>query len=317
MVNTSLEFSVNNKNVTDKILKFFTSLTLTDKKGTDSDSVLLNISDTKKELGEPESLVNLSVTVNGLDKGTFEVNDTSGDIHTGEIEISGTAMETRGGIKLAKSRTFELLTVSDLVSQIAGEHGYTPVIGDDVSSINLGHINQDKESDLNLLTRLASDNNATFKISHERLLFIGADTGRNATGDDLPIMIIDDPATTSGRWSSVKRDKITGVKVGWFNDAENDIQFEEIGSLPFKELKRQGRDKEEAMSLATSEFKRQSKGGRSLELSIPLNVKYIAGCKVDISNHGFIDGEWMIESMTHNISLSSYDNTLISLVQLT
>lgn len=317
MVNkTTIKISANGKEITNNILPFFSYLTLTDNKGLESDSFLLGISDPSSVLGEPETWVKLSFSVNGIEKGVFEVNEISGSIHTGDLEISGTALLTKGDIKIAKSRSFEELTVNDLVNKIAKEHGYLSVVGADISNINLGHINQVKESDLNLLTRIAEDNNAAFKISHERLIFIGADSGKNANGDDLPVMDINDPKITTGRWTAKKRDKVGGVKVAWLDEATNQMDYETIGSPPYKEIKKQVRNKAEAARLAESEFKKLNKMDRDLSLNIPLNVKYMAGCKANISNHGdSINGEWEIESFIHRISLGQYDSTSITLVK--
>ena len=312
---TTLEISANGQSITAKVLPFFKSLTLTDKKGLESDSMLLYLSDPGKVLGEPESLVKLSFMVNGLNKGTYEVNEISGDIHTGDLEISGTALLTKGEIKIAKSRSFDPLTVEDLVKQIAGEHGYQPVVGAGVARVNLGHINQVKESDLNLLTRLAQDNDAIFKISQDRLVFIGADAGEDAHGEKLPVMKIDDPEITTGRWTSKKREKVGGVRVAWLNEDANRIEYETAGDGPHKEARRQCRSKEEAAALAASEYQKVEKMDRDLSINIPLDVRYAAGCIARISNHGPIDGEWLIESFRHTIDLESYDSTSITLAR--
>lgn len=316
MVNeTTLEITSGGKDVTKSILPFFKSLTLTDKKGIESDSCLLAISDPALVLGEPESLVELSFTVNGIDKGIFEINEISGDIKTGDLEISGTALLTKGNLKIARSRSFEPLTIKALVTQIANEHGYDPIIGADIADISLSHINQVKESDLNLLTRIAEDYDATFKISHKRFVFIGADTGKNANGDDLPVMPINDPEITVGRWAAKKREKVGGVKVGWLNEATNQMDYETIGSSPYKEINRQMKNKSEAANLAKSEFNKLEKMDRSLSINIPLEVLYVAGCKANISNHGSINGEWLIESFVHTITLDSFDSTSITLAK--
>ncbi len=312
---TTLEISSNGKDVTKNILPFFKSLTLTDKKGLESDSCLLAISDPALVLGEPESLVELSFTVNGVDKGVFEINEISGDIKTGDLEISGTALLTKGNFKIARSRSFEPLTISALVTQIANEHGYDSVIGTDIADIDLGYINQVKESDLNLLTRIAEDYDSTFKISHKRFVFIGADTGKNAGGDDLPVMSINDPEITTGRWTAKKREKVGGVKVGWLDEATNQMNYETIGSPLHKEIKRQVKNKSEAENLAKSEFNKLEKMDRDLSINIPLNVRYVAGCNAEVSNHGNINGEWLIESFVHTITLDSYDSTSITLAK--
>lgn len=315
-VKTSLAVRSNGVDITDKIKPYFEYLTITDKKGLESDSFTLALTDKDNQLGEPESFVLLEFIVNDINKGTFEVNDMGGDIkNIGQIEISGTSLKVKGSIKVPRSRSLEPLTISELVEQIANEHGYIPVVGNSVANIKLSHINQVKESDLNLLTRIAKDNNSTFKIADERLVFMNTDEGKNANGVDLPVMVISDPRNTTGRWTSKKRDKVGGVKVGWFDDDSNKMKFESVGEAPFKEVKQQGKNSEEAKQMANSEYNKLDKMERGLELNLPLDVKNVAGCKALISNHGFINGEWLVESFVHNISLDSYDNTSVSLVK--
>lgn len=312
----TLEIYTGGKDISLDITEYFKSLSITDAKGKNSDSFMMTLADPLGKLTEPDTWKTLEFHINGINKGAFEVNELSGDIHTNEIEISGTAITTKGGLKVRKSRSFDAITIGDIVKQIAGEHDFDPVIDDVLSVVDLGHINQVKESDLNLLTRIASDHAAMFKAAHGKMVFINRDTATNKDGEDLPVMEISDPRKTSGRWSRKRRDKVGSVKAEWFNEDTNKVEYEYHGEdEPVQELNDRYKSKELAKSAALSEFNRLNKMDRSLNISIPLDVKYIAGCNANISNHGLINGVWGIESMTHSMSVTGYDLTSIELVR--
>ncbi|AUR88226.1 coil containing protein [Vibrio phage 1.111.B._10N.286.45.E6] len=311
----TVDIIANGKSIATLMAKYFKSITIADNSGTTSDSMRLSLVDPNLEINEPESWKSLNILINGIDKGTFEINDISGDIHGGTYEISGTAITTNSELKSVRSRSFEGVTFGDLATSIASEHGFSVAIDSDVGSIALGHVNQVMESDLNLLTRIAEDNAAVFKVTHERLVIKKRDEAKGVNGDSLPVMILDNPKVTAGQWSKKKRDAVAQVKAAWLNEGTNLIEYETAGvGTPIKEVPIQFKNKDEASRAAKSHLAKLNNLSAELTMSMPLDVRFVAGCSADISNHGkAVNGEWLIESFEHTVSADSYDLTILKM----
>lgn len=311
----TVDIIANGKSIASVMARYFKSITISDNSGTASDAMRLSLVDPNLELNEPESWKSLKILINGIDKGTFEVNDISGDIHGGTYEVSGTAITTNSEFKSIRSRSFEGVTLGDLAALIASEHGFSAVIDSELGGVSLGHVNQVMESDLNLLTRLCEDNAAVFKVTHERLVIKKRDESKGTDGSDLPVMPIDNPKLTNGTWSKKKRDAVAQVKAAWLNEGTNLIEYETAGvGTPIKEVPTQFKSKDEAARAAKSHLAKLNNLSAELTMSTPLDVRFVAGCSALISNHGAaVNGEWLIESFEHTVSADSYDLTVIKM----
>lgn len=311
----TVDIIANGESIASVMTKYFKSITITDNSGSNSDAMTLSLVDPNLDLNEPESWSTLRILINGIDKGTFEVNDISGDIHGGAYDISGTAITTNNELKSVRSRSFEAITLGDLASSIASEHGFNSAIDSELGLIQLGHVNQVKESDLNLLTRLSEDNAATFKASHGRLVIKKRDEAKALNGDSLPVMAINNPKFTKGRWTKKRREAAGTVKAAWLNEERNLPEYAFAGSgTPIKEMNIQFKTKDEAQRAADSHLRKLNNLSGELSITMPLDVRYIAGCSAAISNHGkAVNGEWLIESFEHTVSADSYDVTVIKM----
>ena len=312
----TVEIYADGNNITGGIHEFFQSITVTDKKGISSDALRMVLTDPRQKMAEPETWKTLTVLINGVNLGDFEINEISGDIVTREIEVSGTAIDTQSMLKAKRSRSFEPGPLEKVVKKIAGDSGYTPEIGKAIGSIALEHINQVQQSDLSLLTDLAKKYGGIFKVASRRMV-VTNDDATDTSGQPLPTMPINDPTQTDGRWTSTRRNKFKSVKAQWFDETINRPRYEKAGSGdPCDEIKKRFRSQEEAAHAAASKMKEYSKHDKKLSLTMPLNIDYAAGCPAQISNHGpEIDGEWYVEKMEHTVSVSAYDTTSIELVK--
>ncbi|MGA9698027.1 MAG: hypothetical protein WBQ67_03705 [Acinetobacter sp.] len=63
-------------------------------------------------------------------------------------------------------------------------------MANDLKTINLSHVDQTNESDLNLLQRLVKQNSAEMAVKKDRLLIFKAGSARTYSGKDLPTLIL-------------------------------------------------------------------------------------------------------------------------------
>jgi len=123
------------------------------------------------------------------------------------------------GLKAPKVRSWHEKTLGELVTQIAAEQGLQPQFSPDLAAKKLIHVDQQGESDLHLLRRMALDYDAMAKPAQGKLLFLHRAGKRAAEGEDVPKMTLE--ATVLTRWEarSTSRTKYGGV-VAYYYDVE-------------------------------------------------------------------------------------------------
>lgn len=311
----TIDFIVGGQSISGSIREFFKSVTITDNSKEQSDAFTLSLSDPHGKLNEPESWKKITIVVNDINLGTFEINEISGDIHGLTYDISGTAITTQNGLKAQRSRSFSDKSIEDILGIVAGEHGYKPVIDPSIGAIMLEQVNQMAESDLNLLTRLASNHGAIFKATSEMLVIAPEGSKSNVRGEDLPTMQISEPNRTSGTFAKKMRDKTGTVKAAWLDEGTNSNKYESAGSgTPLVELPKVYQSQQEAAKMAASKLKELNSMECELTMVMPLSVGYAAGCRANISNHGSaVNGEWLINSFEHTISADGFDTTTVKM----
>ncbi len=168
-------------------------LTVIDQSNEEADTFSLTVSDIGGKIALPEdgAVVEIGVGLGGqiVKLGSFVVDEVSLAGPPDTITISGksaafVATEGWRSIKTRKSRSWDNITIGDLVKGIAGEHGVEAVVAPEMASITLPHLDQTDESDLNLLTRMARKYGAIFKPTHGKLVFAPGN-GAAASGAEM------------------------------------------------------------------------------------------------------------------------------------
>lgn len=127
----------------------------------------------------------------GVEKfGEYLVDEI--EISRGIIDISARALGTEMAFKQKKSKIFESLQISDIISEICTENGYSAKFSSDVTALTLGQkLAQLAESDLNVLQRLSRKFALSFKFIGTDVFFKKRLDGRSLLGSKTPEIIID------------------------------------------------------------------------------------------------------------------------------
>lgn len=298
----------NGTDITRKINDRLERLTVRDAPGIKSDTVTLEIDNRDQAVELPPTGAKLEVWIGiGEDltfKGTYQVTELEEPLHEDILTIHAVAAQYKsGGIKAPKDRTFDDITLGDLVGQIAGEHGLTPVISEALAGIEFDHIDQKAESDVNLLNRLGRQYDAIAKPVAERLLMTPKGEGKTASGQSMPEITISDPANSSGRVTITERTNYQSVIAHWFDE---DLQKKQTvkagGGDPAFTLRRQYGNEQEAQDAAEAELAKQQRGKKSFTLERPLTPGMTAESRVIVQNHkASANGTWIAESVDHII----------------
>lgn len=291
------------------------SLTLTDNRGAEADQLDLVLDDTDGQLQIPPHGADLRVAIGwsdtGLvDKGTYTVDET---VHAGApdtLTIRARSAVLSAGLAKKKERSWHRTTLGDIARKIAGEHGLTPRVAEPLDAIEIRHIDQGNESDLNLLTRLAEQHDFIATIKSGNLLLMPAGAGKTVSGAALPRVVLTRADGDSHSYQVADRDSYTGVIAQYHRTAEAKTLEAKVGEESnAKRLRHVYPDKAAAEKAAQAEWGRIQRGKATLTYTlargrpelVPECTFSLLGIKPQIDAT-----TWLGVKVTHNLSDSGY-----------
>lgn len=210
----NFSISAESNDITDEIRNNLVSMTITDYGGDQKKSDQVAISIASELLNIPKKGVKLEVGLGFgqelVDKGTYVVDAVhSGGSGNGPrlIQIVARSFSKsnaygHSSVQSQRLRSFDNITLGDLLNTIATEHGLTPRIPDELASKMLSHVDQVHESDMNLMTRLAAAAGAVSKISHGYWLLTPREATTTISGSELKKYIVRRDMTNTWEYHS-------------------------------------------------------------------------------------------------------------------
>ncbi|MVF06612.1 late control protein D, partial [Serratia marcescens] len=189
-------------------------LSLTDNGGTTGKADELQITLLSETLKLPPKGARLRVSLgfNGqlVDKGWFVVSGRASSGPPRKIVLYATAapmnaQKQPGDVQSQKSRSWDAVTLGDIVTTVAKDNGLIPKVAEQLASIAIEHIDQVRESDAALMTRLARMYNAVSKPAGGYWLFLEQGEAATASGRRLTNVTITPEALTSWSYSDGQR----------------------------------------------------------------------------------------------------------------
>ncbi|MDO8417285.1 MAG: contractile injection system protein, VgrG/Pvc8 family [Agitococcus sp.] len=193
------------------------------------------------------------------------------------------------------------------MATIAKAHNLIPKVSKNVASIHIDHVDQTDESDLNLLSRLATDNDAIVTVKAGHLLLFKSGQATTVSGQPIPTITLTRANGDQHRYNIVEREGgYTGVKAYW-NDKQGarrtEVMIGKVGKL--KVLRKTYRTEAQAKSAANAELNRTKRNGATFSLTMALGRPDITpetpiklnGWKVEIDKHS-----WLVTKATHSLS---------------
>ncbi len=289
-----------------------TSLSITDEAGMKSDTAAIEIDDRDYLVALPEAgaklVISLGFVETGLvEMGTYIVDEISGTGPANKMTIKANAADLLGSIKSPKTRAWNDQNVENIVTKVAGEHGLKPAVSDALKSKAFKYTAQTDESDLNLLTRLAKDLDATAKPAGGYLVFVERGTSTTATGEKIPPVKLSVRDLSSWSWTVSGRGKYGSAIAQWSNIGTAKTETVTVGSgKPVLKMRHGFANADEAKRAATSALKRSKRASGKLSASL-------AGFYGDLLAEGSIDiqgikselvGSWAVNRVTHVLQSS-------------
>jgi phage protein D len=223
-------------------------------------------------------------------------------------------------LKEQRTRSWSGQTLESIAVQIAKEAGLTPRVFLSLGKEVIAQVDQTAESNRNLLTRLARERNAVFKVTGGYLLFVPRGQDKRYSGATIdpvylyygrkPAGIDGKPSSALTSWRLVKSESnaYRGVQANW-HDIEQAEQLSVIagdGAGPIKILKGNYPNADEAGRAAVAELDRITRGKSAPEFTMP--GQPLLGSESIVEASGLrsqFNGTWSVKKATHRYRKTS------------
>lgn len=313
------EIKVNGKPVATLFNERLISVSIVDKEGVTSDTITCELNDGNPfaEIPKKGDIITASIgylETGVADFGSYIVDDPEVRCLPYGMTVNGKGANVRDKAKQHRSRHWDQKTVKDIVSQIAGENGLSPVIDGEVGAYKYEWFGQQDESDLHVVERLARRHDALFSIKDGKLIFVKKGSGQAASGKALTAIVASPYNIVEGtcRVNFAHRQKFKTVK-GRHQDrkqaklVEVEEDSDEEGTAEYT-LPEPYADPDEAKKAAKAKAKQLK--SETIRTSVTLfgDPRIRAGAPFTYSGvRPGIDGiEFIIEAATHTISKAGY-----------
>lgn len=313
---------VDGRDLTDRIAPRLLDLTLTESRGEEADQLDLRIHDHDGRMALPRRGVILQVALgwrgSGLvKKGMFIVDDVE---HSGSpdiISIRARSADLTGAMRNRRERSWHATTLREILGTIAGEHSLKTAISPALSAIEVPHLDQANESDVNLITRLGKRFDAVATVKAGSLVFSPIGSGTTPSGITLPAATITRASGDQHRYSVGDRERCTGVRANWNDHKAARRKSLLVGqSTNEKRLQPTYASEAEAKQRATAELQRSDRGTATLSVTLALGRADVYP-EQSITVEGFkaeIDGAtWLVAKATHRIDGGAGFSTTLDL----
>lgn len=320
------EISINGEPAPDSVAGRLISLTVTDRAGTQSDALELELAD--GPLGGPEpggflavpdsrAVLRVWLGYEGAPLtylGAYTDADVTLSLLPYRLRLSASAADMKATLKGEQERSWEGLSVGAVFEALAREHGLEPAIAPSIAALRFpgDWAAMQMESVLHFGQRQAERLGAVFAVKDGKLLLTRSGAGTGASDRALEPLILTPALILKGSAEAelTARDQAGTVAAEWHDRASGARRAETVaggGSGPRRTLRHRYADAGEARQAAAAAARRLAARADRLSVSIEGDPTAAAGRPVILDGvRPGLDGiEWLIETATHSLSKSA------------
>lgn len=311
-------FDLAGTDVTGTLLDRTTRLTVVDAEGLASDTLEVELDDRGQRIQLPASGDRLRLLLGYLERPPVP---TIGDFVVDEVRLSGPPLSISFSAKGADFVNTAIRapligdgdddTLDALARRIASRQGLQAEIHPDAARIPLGHIDQQTESDMALLTRIARARDWVLRLDAERLILrphAGNLPPARTAGPMQPALHrIDARQITRYDYTTNARSRYGKVRA-WHYDPDTGRRVPvEVGDgqhpdAPVMEMRHDAKDERAALDLATARLRQLRRASSSLTLELPGDTRLLAGHHVLVTEVSDpVGGQWVIQRAEHTL----------------
>lgn len=293
-------------------------LTVTDEAGLQSDSAEIRIDDRDRSVALPRKGSELEISLGWTDgpmttEGRYVVDETQLEGPPDTLVIRARGADMRQSLKARKTRSWSDVSLGELVSEIASEHGLEGSAGSSLSRIRIPHLDQTEESDLHLLTRLSREYDAIAKPAGGKLLLVPRGQSSSVTGLSMPAVEIRPQDASRWRFSLADRSEYRAVRASWRAAEAAGSVTEEAGSgEPVYALRRLYASQGEARDAARAKLAALARGTGRATVTLALRRPELSA-ESELLLAGFRDGAdglWVCTQARHQLAGGGYSTSV-------
>lgn len=290
------------------------SVTVTDKEGTRSDTIDLELDAGPPFLSIPRKKAIIRAFFDGTYMGAFTADDVTLHCIPYHISIQGKSADMRDSLKEHRARHWDDKTFGDVVQQIAGENGLTAQIDGDIASFRGrdGYFAQEMESGLHFIERQARRLDGLFAIKDGKLIVAKKGSGKTAGGAAVGGLVVTPEMIIKGscevQWT--ERENHKEVRGAYHDSGEAKRKYEKAPSNPdgsaVLTLRHQFANKDEAKRAATAKANELRRQANRTSCEIVGNAGARGGAGWSYSGvHPEVDGlPFIVETAAHTFTKS-------------
>lgn len=303
------------------------SLSMTDKRGTEADELSITLSDHDAALPLPTKGNKIRLwlampdTGDMIDKGTFTIDDAEHSGTPDQLQIRAKSADFKSSLKVKRSDSYHQRKLGDIASSVAKRHDLILAIDDTVAAMMIDHIDQHRESDINLLTRLCDDHDLMCTIKAGRLIIKPMGNAKSPSGAALGQVTITRRSGDSHRYSRADRTSDYDETTASYHDDTSgktkhisikDGKSKPLETLPNDKshvLTKPAKSKDEAVSKAKASANKKARQVASFDLKLAMarpdiiadSPATVRGFRPYIDEH-----QWTVVEVSHELSGSGY-----------
>lgn len=318
--------SIGGRDISPRIAALLMRLTLTEKRGDAADQLEIELDDSSGRINIPPAGEKLALRLGWqgsplMDKGEFVVDEVEHRGAPDVLTIRARSADMRSALRERREASYHKTTLGQIVQRVAQRHGLRARVAPPLAGVQVAHIDQTHESDLNFLTRLGRRWDAVATIKKGTLIFQGINARATATGAQLGEVLIERRQGDDHRWHRAERGVYTGVKAEWQDNARARKRAAVAGQKgKVKKLRDIYGSEQAAMDAAQAEMQRIERGGATLEINLAFARPDIApqsAAQVRGFGKREIDGQqWLVKSCTHTLDAAQGFTTRLELETL-
>lgn len=294
------------------------SLTVTDEAGIKADAVEITIDDRDRYASAKkgdEIRVWLGYEPAPVYMGRFKIETVRKSGPRRTMTVSAKAAEFTSAIRAAKSRSWHGKTLGEIAAAVAAEHGLKPAVAASLAAVAIPHIDQQNESDVSFMNRLAARNGAVFKVADGRLLLTKKGEKTLPSGSSKAATTITPADAERWDWESTGRGAYKAVVCSYRDDGKGLRKTVTAGDKAAKSKHRDRRlygsrgEAEQAARAQLGDFAR-GKVSCTLDAARGLPQAYADG---EVVLEGFdaeVDATYRVKSVRHTLDGSGLRTSL-------
>lgn len=327
---TSLfKLTIQGIDLTAQIERRLISLSMTDKRGSEADELTLTLADDDAALPLPtkgnEIRLWLAMPDTGdmIDKGTFVIDDAEHSGTPDQMMIRAKSADFRSSLKVKRSNSYHQHSLGEIAQTVAKRHDLVLAIDNTVAAMMIDHIDQYRESDINLLTRLCDDHDLMCTIKAGRLIIKPVGSGQSPSGAALGQVTITRASGDRHRYTRTDRTSDYDETTTSYHDDKSgktkhvsikDGKPKPLDALPNDKahvLTKPAKSKAEAVSQAKASANKKARQVANFELMLAVarpdiiadSPATVRGFRPYIDEH-----DWTVVEVSHDLSGSGYQS---------